>query len=220
MELVAITLARITALVQLHAWDPFGKTSTLEAIRALGDKYSFAKVPRTFAELDPQKGIELAEGRLDDIVVDKITVYVNGLMVDTRSSTDNSEKVLNSLLELVHQAFGATIRPVRRTFTSQLVFKSDLRLASLNPALEKIAERVTTNASADMKHAFRFEPTAILINTDLSQTKIAPSVFSVERLAETPFTENTYFSVAPMKTSDHLDLVREFESALLAPGPD
>jgi hypothetical protein len=66
-----------------------------------------------------------------------------------------------------------------------------------------------------MKHPFIFEPTAILINADLSQAKIGPAIFSVERRADIPFSENIYFSSAPLRTSEHLDVVKEFEASLL-----
>jgi hypothetical protein len=61
-----------------------------------------------------------------------------------------------------------------------------------------------------------FEPTAIIIGSDNSQLKITPSSFSIERKLEAPFVENTYFSQAPLETSEHLQLVEEIERGLSA----
>ena len=160
MEFVSVSLARLTALVQIQSLDPFGKASILEAIQGLASSFTFAKYPRSSAEIDVQKGFELADGRMGEIVIDKISIYVNGIVVDTRSSTENSERVLESLLDFVRKGFGANVSPIRRTFTSQIVFRSDMRLSSMFPALDKIAQRLTGTSTESLKHPFQFEPTA------------------------------------------------------------
>lgn len=215
MELVSITLARVVAMVQLQEWDPFGKALSLEAIATIGSRYSFVKSPTKLEDLDPQKGIELVEGRLGDICIDRINVFPNGIVIDTRSSTENSEKVLNDILALAHEVFGAAIKPLRQSFMSQFIFRSDMRLATLNPVVPKIATVLSERASADLKHPFSYEPTAILLNVDTSQTKTAPAMFTIERRAEIPFAENTYFSGAPLRTAEHIEIVKEFEASLL-----
>ena len=215
MELVSITRARLTTLIQFQEWDPLGKTLTLEALAKLGDRYSFAKSPTKLEDLDFQKGIELLEGRFGDVRIDKIAIYPNGIVIDTRSSTEDSEKILNDILALAHEAFGATIKPVRHSFASHIIFRSTMRLASLNPVLPKIAGILTERGSADLKHPFTFEPTAILFNVDSSQAKIAPQMFTIERRAEIPFAENTYFSSAPLRTAEHIAIVKTFEESLL-----
>jgi hypothetical protein len=136
-------------------------------------------------------------------------------VIDTRSSTENSEKVLNDILALAHEVFGAAIKPLRQSFMSQFIFRSDMRLATLNPVVPKIATVLSERASADLKHPFSYEPTAILLNVDTSQTKTAPAMFTIERRAEIPFAENTYFSSAPLRTAEHIEIVKEFEASLL-----
>jgi len=215
MDIVAITLARVISLIQVQTFDPFGTATTLEALQKLVARYTFAKFPKTFEELDFQKGIELSDGKLDALVIDKITVYPNGVVVDTRSSTDNSEKVLLDLLDIARQAFGANIKPVQQNFVSQIIFRSDLRLTALNPVLGAVADTLTAKVSADMKQPFQFEPTAILIHADVSNTKIAPVVFSMERRVDVPFFQNTYFSNAPLRTADHIQVLKDFEKSLL-----
>jgi hypothetical protein len=214
MELVSITLARLTALIQFQEWDPFGKTLTLEAFAKLGGRYSFAKVPTKLDDLNFQKGVDLLEGKFEDVRIDKIVIYANGIVIETRSSTEDSEKILKDILALAHEAFGATIRPVRQTFASHIMFRSTMRLASLHPILPKIADVLTERGSADLRHPFTFEPTAILINVDNSQAKIAPQMFTIERRAEMPFAENTYFSSAPLRTAEHIEMVKTFEAAI------
>ena len=159
----------------------------MEALAKLGGRYAFAKGPTKLEDLDFQKGIELLEGKLGDVRIDKIAIFLNGMIVETRSSTEDSENVLNDILSLAHEAFGATIKPARRSFTSQIIFRSTMDLATLNPVLPKIANVLTERCSADMKHPFTFEPTSVLLNIDSSQTKIAPAIFSIERRVRNTF---------------------------------
>ena len=215
MELISINQARVVAMVQLQQWDPLGKALTLEVLGKLGDRYSFTKSPTKLEDVDFQKGLELHEGRLADIRIDRIIIFLNGIIIDTRSSTEDSERVLNDMLDLAHEAFGAVIKPARQTFASQLIFRSNMRLAGLNPILPTIADTLTERASADLKHPFTFEPTAILLNVDTAQAKTPPAMFSIERRAEIPFAENTYFSSAPLRTAEHIEVVKAFEASLL-----
>jgi hypothetical protein len=88
-------------------------------------------------------------------------------------------------------------------------------LAALNPALPKIANVLTERTSAGMRHPFLFEPTAVLFNVDTSQAKSPPAMFSIERRVDVPFEENTYFSQAPLRTAEHIEILNTFEASLL-----
>jgi hypothetical protein len=94
------------------------------------------------------------------------------------------------------------------------VFRSALKLALLNPMLQPIADRLAAQTSRSLGHPIDFEPIAFLLGPDASQLKITPSQFSIERRLEIPFGENTYFSAAPLGTSDHVKLIAEIEIAL------
>ena len=202
-------------MIQVHQWDPFGRALKLEALERFRGRYTFTKFPTRLEDIDPAKGIELNEGKFGEIRIDRITVFQNGIIIDTRSSTEDSEKVLDDIIALANEAFGAVIHPVRKGFTSQFIFQSNMRMLALHPIVPKIAETLTSHASADFKHPFTFEPSALLFNVDLSQAKTAPAVFSIERRAEIPFAENTYFSNAPLRTAEHIEVIKQFETAML-----
>ncbi len=216
MELTAIVVARAIALLEVQALDPKGQVSTPDALKSVADRYAFTKVPQDLAEFDLQKGVDLAFGKLDNINIERLTIFGTGIAVDTRSSTEDSEKVILDLLEVVRQSFGATVKPSRELFYSQVIFRSDLRLTTLHPVLIRIAQRVSGSVSRDLQQTVAFEPVSIVIHLDASQTKLNPGVFSIERRLEIPFSENSYFSQAPLRTAEHLELIQEFEAALKA----
>ncbi len=103
-------------------------------------------------------------------------------------------------------------------FVSQLVFQSEMRLTALNPVLQKIVDRLNTYVSADLEQPFAFDSNVVM-SPDVSQTKLTPGAFTIERRADAPFKAKTYFSSAPLRTSVHLELLQEFEDALEGIGP-
>jgi hypothetical protein len=215
MELVAVALARVGAFLEVQGIDPRGRISTMEALKALGERYSFTKVPQTFGELNFDKGVELFAGKLSDINIDKITVYTNGIAVDTRSSTDDAQKVLQDLLDAIKEAFGAVIQPYRRFFLGHIIFRSNMNLSVLNPVLKHIADIVSSVTSQNASQPLTYEPSLVSVAVDSSRTNFAPGPFTIERRAQVPFSENLYFSGAPLETKEHLELIRQFEDALI-----
>ncbi|MGH9585294.1 MAG: hypothetical protein ACRD4O_20450 [Bryobacteraceae bacterium] len=216
MELIAINLARLAAFVEVDALDPKGQSNLPDNINALIRRYGFSKYPTTIEEMDLQKGIQFAEGSLGDIAITSIQLFHNGLIIDTRSSTDNSKRVFDDLVILAKEMNGASVVSRRYHLTSQFIFRSELKLALLNPLLQPIADRLARSVSGNLNHSISFEPTAVLIGPQAWALKIVPSSFSIERRSETPFNENTYFSSAPLPTDEHLKLIEEFEQALSA----
>ena len=214
MELVSISLARIAVFLELQSLDPHGRQNSPEAAHVLVQRYAFARGPKTIEEMDFQKGVTFSAGRFEGIAIDQIQVFNNGVIIDTRSSTDDCSRVLNDLLAAAREKNGANLNPSRMHHVSQILFRSKLKLALLNPLLQPIADRLSEQTSKDLSHPIRFEPAAILLGPDTWQLKITPSVFSIERRAEVPFNESTYFSGAPLPTADHLKLIDEVETAL------
>jgi hypothetical protein len=214
MELISVPLARIVSFLEVQGMDPSGRASTPETLAMIRDRLSFSVFPTTFEKIDLRKGVDLQFGRLDRISIDKLTVYANALSIDTHSSTDDSLKVLENLLAFAHDAFGATIRPNRTVFLNHVLFRTEKKLFSVNPALQEIADEVSASVSSDLGTSVPFEPSTIHLGPDLSKTKITVSAFSVERRQDVPFSEDIYFSSAPLRTSHHIALLERFDKLL------
>jgi hypothetical protein len=87
-------------------------------------------------------------------------------------------------------------------------------MSLLHSAFPVICERLSGRVSADMKHQINYEPTALYFNMDTSQLKIPPSQFTIARKVETPFSENTYYSLAPLRSKEHLEFLVEIEELM------
>jgi len=218
MKLIAVGLARLTALTETTEINPRNQVSVPQLIHALVERYGFLKYPKTIEEYDPSKGIVFGLGRINNINIDRVEFYFVGIVIETRSSTDDCEAVLQDLIQVVQRLVGIEYKPLqepRKFFLSEVSFHSELDLNGLNAAFSSLLPKISGLVSSYARQEFKFETVAVLSTPDLANTKLGPSLFRVDRLAGVPFRDQKYFSSAPLPTKDHLNILEEFEKALM-----
>jgi hypothetical protein len=219
MELVSVQLARFIAFMETADLDPRGQLHYPEVFAGLIQKYQFQKFPQKYEEFDLQKGILLWDGKWEKGHISKIEIHPGGIVIDTRSSTDDSEELLDQCLTWAAK-FGLQYRKEmirRRGYVSQVTFRSEVPiLSSISRPFSKLADNVTCAIEDLSGEKISYEPTSIWIHTDQTAKKMYPAVFSIERRAETPFAENKYFSNAPLPTDTHLDMLKTLEADILS----
>jgi hypothetical protein len=220
MEITAVMLARIVAFIEVQELNPKGKAYYPDIVAALVRRFNFQVYPTKPEDFDEAKGVQFADGKFADGTVDKLQIFTHGLIVDTRVSTDVSEKLLRDTLLWAKSEIGLHFEErmiKRKGFGSQLTFESEMKMSQLNPVISRIGEAISSRLSGTMGQPVTYEPTGILLNLDQSMSKLMPGAFSIERRAEVPFSEKKYFSNAPLATQDHIDLLKDFETTLLTP---
>jgi hypothetical protein len=219
MELLAVITARIFAFVEPIDLNPRGKIYYPTLVAALVDRYGFAKYPLKPEEFDELKGVTFENGRTGEVTVNKVQIFNQGIVVETASSTKDSEMVLEDALIWASQTMGMSYKPgmiTRKAFVSNLTFYSQLNLGALNVALSKLADRISMRVPEFYGQPVKYEPTVFYLGYDPTKVKLTPSVFSIERRAEAPFSQNKYYSQAPLPTDEHISALESFEADLLA----
>ncbi|HEV2424991.1 MAG TPA: hypothetical protein VGZ29_09210 [Terriglobia bacterium] len=218
MQLSAVTLARLFAFVEPIDLNPRGRAYYPQLVQALVERYGFLKYPKTAEEFDETKGVTFEMGRAGDVTIDKIQIFPQGIVVDTASSTSDSEQVLHEALMWLSETHGLSYDPAmisRRAYVSQLTFHSEIDMGSLNAALSGIAERISERVPQFFGREVTYQATAVTISYDALTVKQAPAIFNIERRVETPFAEKKYFSTAPLPTDEHIDMLEDFENELM-----
>jgi hypothetical protein len=215
MELLSTIIARAVYIFELDSLNPFGKYNASEAFLALQGRYSFAQGPTGIPEITLEKGADFLSGRLGSIAIDRLQLYPNGILVDTRSSTKDSESIADDLIQTARELLGSRVSVERKHFVSQITFRSDMQLGKMNPVLGEITKYMEDSLSDNLKQGFIADTTGLIVNVDNTQTKITPAKFTIERRADTAFMENIYFSSAPMHSDVHLKFVEKLEASLL-----
>jgi len=217
MELLAVHLARLIVFFPTDELNPSGRRLLDNFLPAFIERYDFRKYPEKPDEFDEGKGITFELGRWQDAVINRLVLYNNGILVDTMSSTDNAEAMLKDALIWAAESFGLTYRPDmlnRKVYLSELMFRSEVPLESLNPALKGLCARLSSYMSEQENTPLAFEPVGIVFGFDTLKLKTTPAALRIERVIDTPFSEMKYFSVAPLPTAEHIKFLEDFEAAL------
>jgi hypothetical protein len=219
MNLLSVKQARAIWLLNLIDLNPRGR-NLLALIPGIIAKYKFRGFPYKPEDFDLTKGIKFLGGIFQkdsqtEINID-LTVYLDGLLADTQSSSDDSDQFLDEFLTWATNKLGlVSYNEVIRTksYVSELFVRTDKPLIALNPKLEKFAKHLTSLIKGHSHHPVAFETVGITFWTDQTIT-LPPGPFRFERVTEIPFAENRYYSAAPLQTDAHLEILMEFEKIL------
>ncbi len=217
MKLAAILLARVAAWVEVEELTPQNQVGRVRLSEGLRERYSFLKAPQTLEEFDVQKdGIQFQSGRHHDIVIERLVFYMKGIVVETRSSTTDCEKVLADLVAWIQEQAGVSeaVRIIRTIYLSQLTFYSDRSLELVNSRLGHLANWLSDRITEGMRTRLEYGVIGIHFGFDELTYQLSPGRLVIERRADAPFSENKYFSAAPLRTEDHLEFLRRFEAVL------
>ena len=179
--------------------------------------YKFKKIPdlRT-ADLSKTFTLEGGEftvaGENCPIAIN-LTMFDSGFSADTRSSTRNSEAFLidaftrfSEICEIPTHESVIT----RRGYVSRLFVNTDKSVELLNPKLTQLTEYLSQHVE-DGNMVFRTRSISIWPDQTI---KVPPLQFTFEPVVGVSFSENRYFSAAPLQTDEHLELLQKLEDIL------
>jgi hypothetical protein len=221
MEIQVTLLARSIRLVKVSTAVGYWP----DVVKELGAHYSFARIPDIQEILEAQKAgsakgaefhlgrLRRADGRL--IVIEKFTVFNDGLVVDTRTSTGDCDLFLDNIEQWAKTNLSAIKNVGRSFYLSQLEVKLQANeyAKMFDPLGDQIFALMTEYGVPSGITPFRLGTFALAMEPS-HIPGIQPSPFSIERRINIPFNENVFFAQAPLRTSDHIKLLDLLEQAL------
>lgn len=217
MQLSAVILARVLGFVETFDLSPRGQVYFPEIVSKLVERYSFQKWPQKFEEFDEAKGVEFHEGRIGNKVIEKLVIWNSLLVLETRSSTTDSRQILEDMLLWGAANSGLNYKPgmiKRFGYVSDLTFYSDVPILSVNPALTKLAAKTSAALTEIWQEPVQYESANLAVGHDPMARRYGIAPFSITHRAESRFSENKYFSEAPLPTDLHISLLEEFEAEI------
>jgi hypothetical protein len=194
-----------------------------ELIARLRDRYSFLRVPTTIDEIfgtDPQQGLRFQHGKFvqdkKSFVVELLQFLVippatNVIICDTRTSTDDADHFIDDYVKqanLIRPDMIVITEPP--AYTSHLEFTMDKSIADFcRPPILEAAEGVNRLlASYKTKLPSSFEPSYITMMYDQAGIGgLLASPFSIERRVGFRYGSDVFFSQAPLRTRDHVEML-------------
>lgn len=220
MRVLATTTARAIWLFPLSDMNPEGRALGPDLLEWLKKTYQFQKYPSSQFDLDKEtKNLSFSGGKFksydasgnERYIAVGLSVYPDGLVANTEASTVESEKFLDELLQSVVKEFGLVhpgeIR--RRLYFNEMDVRLDGSISLLNPKLDSIAHRISELRTEEPDVGFVFAGITFLPQPE---KQAALSSFSLERKVNTDWSENRYYTRAPLQTDAHIRLLEEIES--------
>ncbi len=220
MKLSAILLARVLGFVELYDLIPRGNIFFPQLVGELVKKFEFQKFPQSADQVDEQKGIEFSDGRIGDKTINRFAIFDTLLVVETREGTDESRRILDQMLLWGKEHFGLKYSPdviKRHAYVSNVTFYSDAPiLGDPESPIGKLGLSVGAEVSKIWNETIKFEPAHLTASYDPLTRKNPMAAFSIAYRAEHPFSENKYYSEAPLPTETHIKILEQFEADVLA----
>jgi hypothetical protein len=183
---------------------------------ALQTTFSFLSAPN-----EPKGGgLEFLNGRFAAgdhyILITKLAIFNDGINIQVPTNTDDAELVLQRALALALEL--GVRRPASEPlhfFQSTIIADFETSLEGIIPGalLKKISKAMPIAGESQLLNiATNFDATTI---ADGRWRGINPTVFRIDRRASVPYELNRYFCVANTTSSDHIDLLKDFEKFAL-----
>jgi hypothetical protein len=189
-----------------------------DILRGIEERYAFVIPPNLQDVLKEgakfNQGRLIAEGRTIDIKT--LGLFSDGVLVLTWN-TDDATIVLEDMMSWATEHFGfrQPLTPEPRQFVSSVVVEFDGSLDSALEAFQELMHAFSITLRASYGWSVEIEASRIALACD--PTKLPPSAIAaltIERRAGVPFSQNRYFSSAPLPTGAHLELLDGFERQL------
>ncbi|MDR3738808.1 MAG: hypothetical protein P4L40_07290 [Terracidiphilus sp.] len=218
MKVTAIKLARAIVFFDTGELRPTGIIALHQIGAEIAKKFGFHKLPAAEDAIDDQKGFVFETGLWNGTVVDKLTIYNDGIILDTQISTDCSLNILRESLIWANQSLGLHFdeEMLRRTrFLSTFAFHSDAPILNQSRAIVNAARTMTELMESITGTTRPYEGIRIDLSFDSRSHKEPIAPFTIQRLGTTPFDAARYFTQAPLPTDTHIEVIRRFESDVL-----
>jgi hypothetical protein len=215
VKLAAVVLARVLGYIEAIDLNPRGTLFYPELTQELVQRYRFQKFPQKLEDFDESKGVEFHQGKWGDKVIQKLVIWNTIIVLETRSNTTDSKEILEEMLSWATGRFGLNYKPgmiKRFAYVSDLTFHSDAPLFAANSAAKRLAEEAGKAVSEIWQEPIKYEPLGIAVGHDPLSRKYGIASFTISYRAEAKFSENKYFSEAPLPTDKHIALLEEFEA--------
>jgi hypothetical protein len=211
VQLIGHELTRIVYLTSVVR--PAGGAFLPDVAQRVLQKYSFVKFPSVD---DLQKEGQLfSVGKFQDVQIDELKVYGDGIIVSGKCSTDILDAFIQDLFGWLKADFGieetSIIQKPEKHFEGALLVKTERDLTSVLSPPKRVTNLIEQTMLRHTEH--EYQPSVIYFETDTVGLKgrRRPNRLTLERRIGLPFGTNIFFSQAPMKSADHFALLEALE---------
>lgn len=214
MRLNAVVKARLLAFVEIASLNPKGRVFFPNIVASIVSRFNFQTFPAKPEDFDETKGISFSRGNLDGINVPQLTIFNNGFLIDTEVGTAESEHILMSTLEWAKEEIGITFSPemiYRRRYLSDLLFHTDTPILQGFRPIENLRNKLTDLGQTVLGERMNYNTIRLDMDFERYQRQAPIAALTIQRRTDFAFSDNQYYSEAPLPTELHWELLVGFE---------
>jgi len=182
-------------------------------------RYGFLK--HSDVSVAPEKGIKFENGRLDlgggaEIAIESLDIFNDGFICVCRDTTDADyvlEDVLKWGMDALKMRAPHTTFP--REYSSWLVVDFEKPISSILAKFAELRQLIRESYQRTYKRNIDFELQRLAFAYDpLKGPQSANIGYTIDRRLGAPYEVNRFFCAAPLRTEDHVELLRNIEAIL------
>jgi hypothetical protein len=223
MRVLNVVSASSTWLFDIADLNPKGKSVFPEILEWLKDRYDFKVAPETVEGIEAKEGLQFKKGAYqarEEVFVDvELSVFNDGFVAKSSSSTEDTDRFLDDVISSAVVDFNLTFDPGmirRKLYLSELNIKLQQPIPNINRKLSAFASKLTKDSGSTNP----FEAGGLSFWTDVTNSVYKTPPFTIERRLNAPFNENRFYTKAPLQTTQHIEMLAEFEEILAASGSE
>lgn len=217
MKLIQCLASQAIRLIDASAKRTGGGLPAPKLARALEEKYGFFQGPRVIEDYDLTKGVVFLHCEYQGKVIDKLSLFNDGIVCDAKASTEFSDAFIDDVLETLRTVAGLDTeagKTLIQIYMSRIEVQADLDLGKSFSLFSKFGRDVAASIRSYGQKVNDYVPTGLSFHFDWPNPKEArPPALTFERREGVAYSENVYFSSAPLRTDDHLNHLIELERA-------
>lgn len=207
-----------SAVARYGSLENLGQMFIPDFVAGLKERHSFWVAPESPTHFNLDDGARFEMGKHGELNIESLTIFRNGILVEAVCDTDALTDFVDELIQWAESDYSCRITdsaPVRQTHKSILEFQMESIFAENFDRFEKVSEQLNNclgkqgMAETDFKlHGLTFSANSV------TASPLIPSQFTIERRANIPREENFFFSDAPLRTAQHLEIISLFEELI------
>lgn len=187
-------------------------------VRAFEEKYGFLESPKTVADFDVSKGITFLHGYFENrVVIDKAMLYNNGIVVETKSTTDDCVNIIGDLIAWANQNANFVFeedQKLPKLYLSHIEVEVAINMQGISTKFQTLSDEINRCMTSYGETGRDYNLSSLAFQLD--PVSRGPTPFNFERRANQPFASNLYFSSAPLRTQDHMGLIELLEKLFIS----
>jgi len=222
MRINAVVKARLLAFVEIASLNPKGRVFFPNIVAPIVERFNFQVFPSKPGDFDETKGVSFSSGNFDGINVPQLTIFNNGFLIDTEADTSESERILMATLEWAKKEIGITFSPemiYRRRYLSDLLFHTDTPILHAFTPMENLRNNLMDMTQTVLGERMEYSPTRFDMDFERHQRQAPIAPLTIQRRTDFAFSDNQYYSEAPLPTELHWELLVRFEKDVRATMP-